>query len=120
MKEKETKEDKQFNRFEKFLNLVRGRKDVKSQAEVLANPENKKSMSILSPSQVEFCQDSYWLAKDEECFEPMRDYADEMMEFSPSKMGQGREQTIRFVGALSESKLLKQLGVHIKGEEKGD
>lgn len=111
-------EDKTKEAFEWFINVVRGRKDVKSRIAVLANPDNWKSMSILSGGQAEFVSDSHWLFKNEECYEPMKDYAQEMLEVSPSVGGQGREQAIRFVGALSESKFLSKLGINVKGEDK--
>jgi len=110
-------EEKTKNAFEWFINVVRGRKDVKSRIAVLANPDNWKSMSNLTPSQAEFVQDAFWLAKEEDCYKPLEAYAQEQMEVSPSKGGLGREQAIRFVGALSESKILSKLGI-IKGEEK--
>ena len=102
--------------FEWFISTVKGRKDVKSRVAVLASPDNVKSMSILTTGQAEFVQDAFWLAKQEPCYTPLRDYAEEMMQVSPSKGGLGREQTIRFVGALSESKILSKLGVTIGKE----
>lgn len=107
-----------MDKFEKFLNVVRGRKDVRSRVAVLANPDNYKTMSVLTKSEAEFVADAFWLANQEECYEPLRDYAQEKMEVSPSVGGQGREQSIRFVGALSESKLASKLGLTLKGEEK--
>ena len=107
-----------MDRFEKFLNVVRGKKDIKSRVAVLANPDNWKSMSNLTVGQTEFVQDAFWLAKEEECYEPLEHYAQEMMEVSPSKAGLGREQSIRLMGALSESKLASKLGLTLKGEEK--
>ena len=107
-----------MERFERFINLIRGRKDIKSRVAVLANPDNWKSMSNLTPSQAEFVQDAFWLAKQEDCYKPLEDYAQEQMEVSPSKGGLGREQSIRLMGALSESKLASKLGLTIKGDEK--
>jgi len=106
--------------FEWFINVVRGRKDVKSRVAVLANPDNWKSMSNLTMGQAEFVQDAFWLAKMEDCYEPMEEYAQEMMEVSPSKGGLGREQSIRLMGALSESKFFSKLGLNIRGEEKSE
>jgi len=104
--------------WEWFLNTVRGRRDIKSRVAVLASPENYKTMSILTKSEAEFVTDAFWLAKNEECYNPLRDYAQEKMETSPSVGGQGREQTIRLMGALSESRILTKLGITTKGEEK--
>jgi len=104
--------------FEWFINVVRGRKDVKSRVAVLANPDNLESMSILSGSQAEFVQDAEWLAEEEECYDPMAKYAVKMMRVSPSIGGKGREQTIQFVGALNEASMLKKMGITLRGEDK--
>ena len=105
-------------KFEWFFNLIRGRRDIKSRVAVLANPDNYKTMSILTTGQAEFVQDAFWLAKNESCYQPLKDYAQEMMEVSPSIGGQGREQSIRLMGALSESKFLSKLGIDLRGEAK--
>jgi len=104
--------------WEWFINVARGRRDIKSRVAVLANPENWKSMSNLTPSQAEFVQDAFWLHKTDSVYEPLKNYAEEMMQVSPSKGGLGREQTIRLMGALSESKFLSKLGINVKGEDK--
>jgi len=110
--------EKAMQKFERFINLVRGRKDVKGRVAVLANPEKLESMSILTRWQAEFVQDAEWLAEEQDCYEPMAKYANKMMLVSPSVGGEGREQAIRFVGALSETKLLGKLGINVRGEEK--
>ena len=110
-----------LERFMRFYDRIKGRKDIKSRVEVLANPANPKSMSILSPQQCEFVATSFFVNKPVEwggIFEGLQDFAEEVMAVSPSKRGEGREQTIRFVGALSESGILKKLGLTVKGEEK--
>jgi len=107
-----------MEKLERFINLVRGRKDVKGRVAVLANPEKLESMSILTRGQAEFVQDAEWLAEEEKCYKPMENYANKMMLVSPSVGGEGREQAIRFVGALSETKLLSKLGINVRGEEK--
>jgi len=115
------KDKEQLEKFEKFLQIVKGRKDVKSRVAVLANPDNPKSMSVLTRGQSEFVAISCFLASNKtwgEMWKPLEGYAYELMAVSPSVGGQGREQSIRFVGALSESGFLKKLGINVKGEEK--
>jgi len=116
-----TKEEDSLERFKQFLNIVKGRKDVKSRVQVLANPENLKTMSILTRSQAEFVAISHWASSVPEwggMFKGLEDYSNLLMETSISVGGEGREQSIRFMGALSESKVLSKLGVNIAGEAK--
>ena len=91
--------------------MVRGKIDIKSRLMLLANPENIKTSSILSPNQVEFVAGSHYDAKYFEIFEPLKDYSVEFAETAISKRGIGREQSIRFVGAMQESKLLTKMGL---------
>ena len=116
------KEFKEYlERFMEFYDRIKGRRDIKSRVEVLASPANPKSMSILSSQQCEFVATSFFVNKVDEwegIFEGLEDFAVEIMAVSPSKRGEGREQSIRFVGALSESGILKKLGLTVKGEEK--
>jgi len=81
-------------------------------------------MSVLSEPQTRFVALSHFLATRKQwggLFNGMRDYADEFMRVSPSKEGLGREQVIRFMGAVEESKLMKGLNLAIgKGETEGE
>lgn len=110
-----------FEQFEKFYNLVKGRKDVKSRVAVIANPDNPKRMSIVTRGEAEYIGLSYFLVENKtwgKIFSPLVDYGKEIMDLSPSIEGKGLEHVIRFMGALSETKLLSKLGVNVKGEEK--
>ena len=122
-----------FKKYSKALKIVgegikalveayTGKKDVKSRVMVLANPDNPKSMSILTRSQAQFVASAYFASSNEtwgQMFNPMVKYAVELMATSPSVEGEGREQVIRFIGALSESKFLGKLGLTMqKGEVK--
>lgn len=106
--------------FKTWIEALTGKKDIKSKVDVLASPDNKKSMSVLTRQQANFVSLSYFLVKPEEwggLFDGLNLLADEIMEVSPSVQGIGREQVIRFVGAISESKMLKSLGLTVqKGE----
>jgi len=115
--------DENMKKFEWFYNLLKGRKDVKTRVAVLANPDNPKSMSVLTRGQAEFVVDAYFLNSVKKwggIFGGLKVVANEIMFTSPSVGGVGREQSIRFMGALSESKILSKLGVNIGGEGKGE
>jgi hypothetical protein len=106
--------------FKTWIEAFTGKKDIKSKVDVLASPDNKKSMSVLTRQQTNFVSLSYFLVTPTEwggLFDGMKILSDEMMEVSPSVQGVGREQVIRFVGAISESKMLKSLGLTVSKEE---
>ena len=105
-----------------FIESLTGKKDIKTKVQVLTSPENPKSMSVLSEPQARFVALSHYVAGVESwggLFDGLKDYSNEMMDVSPSKGGLGREQVIRFAGALTESALAKslKLGLGEKGEE---
>lgn len=107
--------------FTDFYDRIKGRKDIKTRVDVLANPDNPKSMSVLTSGQANFVSTAYFSARNPtwgECFKPMEFHAEEIMDVSPSKGGLGREQSIRFVAAWSEAKLLSKLGLSVGKEEK--
>ena len=100
-----------ITRLDKFIGMVRGKVDIKSRLMLLANPENIKTSTILTPGQVQFVAIAHYDAKEFSIFEPLKDFAVEFAETNISKQGIGREQQIRFVGALQESKMLQKLGI---------
>lgn len=105
--------------FEWFYNLIKGRKDVKSRVAVIANPENPQSMSILTKSQAEFVQNSFWLAEEwPDIYGPMKDYAIQLLKTAPSIGGKRVEQVIGFMGAIGGAEVLKKLRtLEMKGEK---
>ncbi len=106
---------------ESFQALM-GKKPLRTKVAILANPENPQSMSILTRAQARFVAMAYYVNGVEEwggLFQGLEDYAHQVLVTSPSIAGLGREQVIRLVGALSESKLLQQLGVTVPSKEKG-
>lgn len=107
-----------MRKFIHFYETIKGKRDVKSRASVMSNPDNLKTMSILTRTEAEFVSESCWLGDTWGFFEPLKEYAHEKLETNISIAGKGREQIIQFMGALSESKLLSKLGITMKGEEK--
>ena len=97
---------------EGFQGLM-GRKPIGQKVAILANPQNPKSMSILTSGQAKFVALAYFLSGHEEwggLFDATKERAKELMATSPSIEGMGREQVIAFVGALGGERLLKQMG----------
>ena len=96
-----------------LIQAFTGRKPIGQKVAILANPENPKSMSILTRGQAKFVALAYYLVKPAEwggLFDGVKEYSDEIMATSPSVEGIGREQVIAFVGALGGERLLKELG----------
>ncbi len=113
--------EENLERFMRFYDRIKGRREVKDRVAVLANPDNPKSMSILSRGQCEFVSTAFFANKPEEwgnTFEGLQALAGEVMEVSPSEKGEGREQSIRFMGALSESAFIRKMGFTLAGEGK--
>ena len=119
--------------FKEWLEALTGKKDLKSKVDVLASPDNLKSMSVLSDHAYRFVVIANYVSEVEEwgektetgellgMFDGLRDYARQIMKASPSKAGLGREQVIRFMGAVEESKLVKGLNLSLGGKtEEGE
>lgn len=110
----------ELEKFKEFFNIVKGVKDVKSRVQVLADPDNLNTMSILKEGQAralansEFLSSCSWGAM----FDPLKSFNESIREPSIAVGGKGREQAIQFMGALSESKLLSKLGLTMKGDDK--
>lgn len=99
------------------LQALRGKKPLRSKVAILANPDNPQSMSILTRAQAKFVAMAKYVNSVDEwggLFQGLEDYANEVMKTSPSISNEGREQVIRFVGALQESKLLREIGITAK------
>lgn len=104
---------------EGFQGLM-GRKPIGQKVAVLANPENPKSMSILTRGQVKFVSLAYFLSGHEEwggLFDCLRVRADEMMATSPSLDGKGREQVIAFISAMGGGEILKKMRLSLSEKE---
>lgn len=99
---------------------LKGKKPITSKVAILSNPENPKSMSIVTRGQAKFVQMAYYVNSVDEWgghFEGLLDLAKEILAVSPSVDGVGREQVIRLIGAMSESKLLERMGFTAKPQQ---
>jgi len=103
--------DKVTNRIEKVVAIARGRVDMKSRLMLLLNPDIVETSTRLTRSQVQFVALSYSAAEQWEFFEPLADFATHLCLSNISLDGKGREEAIRFAGALAESKLLQKMGL---------
>jgi len=102
--------------FEKFLNIVRGKVDVKNRLSLLLNPDNPITSTQLSRSEVDFVSTSFFVADEFPVFQPLANFAKQFCLTSISREGWGVDQSIRLNAAISESKLAKALGI-LKTEE---
>jgi len=105
-------------RFEKLLSVLRGRVDIKSRLNLLLDPEKIETSTRLSRGQVQFVSLAYSASEKWDFLEPLKQYAEHFCLSNISLEGKGREEAIRFTGALAESKLLQKLGILQKDEKK--
>lgn len=114
--------DSNIQKLKELVDTVKGHKDVKTRVDVLADPENLDTMSRLTKAQAHFLGVSNWISDREHwgiMFKGLQEYAQSCRAPSISINGGGREDTIRFMGAISESKFLSKLGINLKeGQDK--
>jgi len=103
-------EEKKLNFFERFLNILRGRVDVQTRTEVITDPKKPQTSSYLTESQAEFVTESFWLNKTFPGeFEPVKEYADNLLLSVLSIKGRATENSIRLVGAIEETESFKNM-----------
>jgi hypothetical protein len=91
-----------LQRFKLFLDVVKGKEDIRQKLSFLFQPSNIKTASRLNISQVQFVTDAYTLAEFYPEFIPLRELADNLMESMISHKGLGREEAIKFQQASRE------------------
>lgn len=107
--------------FEKFLNIARGKVDIKHRLRLLLEPDNILTTTRLTRSQIEYVSLSHFVAEEfaEEGFEPLKREANIFCHANISFDGLGREEAIRYEGAIGESRLVKGLNIFGTQETKG-
>jgi len=98
--------------FRHFLQIIRNPSpDLRKQLEILLKPKEIKSTSIVDTFEEEFSLSFiYWMAKKwPKVFKGWEEWADIYMLIKISEKGIGREQAIRQIAALQESRLVKSL-----------
>jgi hypothetical protein len=111
------KEDS-MSKFEKFLNIIRGKSDVKSRIRLLLDPDKVETSTYLTKAEVDFVSTALYVAQEFPMFETLADYAIEYSLVKISEQGHGVESVIRFTSAINESKLLSKFSLGLtRGEE---
>jgi len=101
--------DEKLERFKKFLDILRGKVEIRSRLAPLLEPSKIQTSTRLSANEVEFVTDSYFFAKCWPEFQPLKDFANEFCYTKISHEGLGRLEAIQFVGAVEQTKLFKAL-----------
>lgn len=101
-----------FKRFRDFIDAIKGRKDVKTKLEVLTDPKNLHTMSVLTKEEAHYLATCNWLVMQSwgAMFLPMKQFAESVLEPNISVGGRGREDSIKFVAALSEARTASKMG----------
>lgn len=110
--------EENLSKFKDFLNVIRGKVDIREKFSFLFQPSNIKTASRLSASQVEFVADAYFLAKWFPEFAPLLDLAKEVAETSVSLKGQRVEEAIKFQQASKGQPGSTQVGIFQSLKEK--
>ena len=105
-------------KFREFLNVIRGKEDIREKFSFLFQPSNIKTASRLSISQAEFVADSYFVTKHFSEFDPLLDLAKEVAETSVSIKGQRVEEAIKFQQASKGQPGSTQVGIFQSLKEK--
>jgi hypothetical protein len=99
-----------LEKFQKLMQIIEGRVDIRRRLDAILNPDNIQTSTRLTHAEVDFVTDAYWLAKTyPDLFTPLKDFADELMLTKISQEGLGRQEAIQFMGAIETSKLFKSL-----------
>jgi hypothetical protein len=117
---KESRWKRNMERFREWMDVVKGKIPIKHKLAPLSNPDEIRTSTILTPSQVSFVANAYWLGDTyPSMFGGLKRYALSLMFPAISKRGIGREQQIQFMGAMSEAKAMKKLAVLMSGKGEG-
>jgi len=97
-------------KFKEFLNVIRGKVDIREKFSFLFQPSNIKTASNLTLSQAEFVADAYFVTKYFPEFQPLKDLAIELSETAVSIKGKRVDQAIDFQKA-SRGEVGTQVGI---------
>lgn len=103
-------------RIEKLYSIARGRPDIKSKLQIMSDPENILTSSRLNKSQIRSVAIGFSSAEQWPFMKPLKDYLKTLATTVVSDGGKGRDEQIRFAGAIAESKLLQNMGF-VKSQE---
>lgn len=110
-----------LTKFERFLNIARGKVDIKYRLRLLLEPDNIKTTTRLNRGQVDFCFlcDFSGANFPEAGFGGLPDFATEFRLSNISFEGKGRTEAIQYEGAIGESRLLQRLNIFKTEETRG-
>ena len=116
-----TKQKDGLEKLKELIDIVKGRKDIRHRLEVLTNPRNLDTMSVLSKEEAHFLGVTNWLVKRPKwglMFMGLNEIAQSMREPNISIGGGGRKDSIEFVRALNEAKILAKIeGKHKESKD---
>ena len=98
-------------KFREFLNVIRGKEDIREKFSFLFQPSNIKTASRLTISQAEFVADSYFVTEYFPEFKPLVNLAKEVAETAVSIKGARIEEAIRFQQASKGQPGTTQVGI---------
>lgn len=113
----DAKAEEPLNKFERFLNIIRGKSDVKSRIRLLLDPDKVETSTYLTKAEVDFVSTALFVAEEFPMFEPLGDYAIQYSLVKISEQGHGVESVIRFTSAINESKLLSKFNLGVTQTE---
>lgn len=110
--------EENLGKFKQFLDVIRGKEDIREKFSFLFQPSNIKTASRLTAGQVEFVADAHFVTKHFPEFKPLKDLAIEVAEVSVSHKGQRVEESIRFQQASKGQPGSTQVGIFQSLREK--
>jgi len=105
-------------RFRDFLNVIRGKEDIREKFSFLFQPSNIKTASRLTTGQVEFVADAHFVTEYFPELQPLKDLSIEVAEVSVSHKGQRVEEAIKFQQASKGQIGSTQVGIFQSLKEK--
>lgn len=103
-------DENNLTKFKRFLDIIRGKVDVRNRLDAILNPTKMETSSRLSEDQIDFVVSANWFAKMwPDLYTPLKEYAEKLMPATISLNGKGREEAIKFVGAIEQSNLYRAM-----------
>lgn len=110
--------EENLGKFKQFLDVIRGKEDIREKFSFLFQPSNIKTASRLSTGQVEFVSDSHFVTEYFPELKPLKDLSIEVAEVSVSHKGLRVEEAIRFQQASKGQPGATQVGIFQSLKEK--
>jgi hypothetical protein len=111
--------EKALNRLKLLLDVIYRKEDVRNRLSSILNPEKPQTSSNLTADQVNFVNDALFLADQwREIYQPLADYANEVLLTQLSLKGYGVDQSIKLVGAIEGSGAFKAMFGSLEPQKK--